>query len=93
VGAFRWRCYRRLTTSPYPLHPQTLRREVDKKEAALQVARLTLLEAERKLKQKQGRSAPGDGCAFDASYGWNRRNAGSYLGALATRAHLAVAAC
>ena len=56
---------------------------MDKKEAALQVARLTLLEAERKMKQKQGRSAPGDGCAFDASYGWNRRNAGSYVGARA----------
>lgn len=58
---------------------QALRREVDKKEAALQVARLTLLEAEKKLK---GRAGPADGCAFDASYGWNRRNAGSYVGAL-----------
>jgi hypothetical protein len=53
---------------------------VDRKEAALQVARLTLLEAERKIKQREGRAA-GDACAFDASYGWNRRFAGSYVGA------------
>ena len=49
------------------------------------------MEAERKLKQKQGRSMPGDGCAFDASYGWNRRYAGSYVGTSALCVFVAVA--
>lgn len=64
--------------SPRPLLAQSLRREVDKKEAALQAARLTLLEAERQLKASEKRTAP-DACAFDAVYGWNRRFAGSYV--------------
>ena len=84
------RCHR-FARYPHACHPQALRREVDKKEAALQVARLTLLEAERKLKQREGRAA-GDACAFDVSYGWNRRFAGSYVGARPLRVCNAVAA-
>jgi hypothetical protein len=52
---------------------------VDKKEAALQVARLTLLEAERRSRatEKGGSGQPVE--AFDVSYGWNRRFVGIYI--------------
>jgi hypothetical protein len=70
-----------LTHSANPAPRQALRREVDRKEAALQVARLTLMEAERRMKQNGKAGLPPGACEFDSAYGWNRRLSGSYIGA------------
>ena len=53
---------------------------MDKKEAALQVARLTLLEAERRSRAAHKGDGSGQPVeAFDVSYGWNRRFVGIYI--------------
>jgi hypothetical protein len=57
-----------------------LRREVEKREASLQVARLALQEAERRL-QASDTSAKLPQEAYDPQYGFNRRYVGLYTDA------------
>ena len=56
-----------------------LRREVEKREASLQVARLALQEAERRLQASGTPKLPQE--AYDPQYGFNRRYVGLYTDA------------